>query len=79
MPYKDQECQEFVPIVNYVDDIVLLTNQVNLFRICPCFTFILQPYHTTPLVLAHAKTIHNMGETQNNLISTTKEPQAAQV
>ena len=79
LPYKDQECQEFVPIIHHIDHEVLLTNQVNLLRICPCFTCILQPYRTTPLVLPHAKTIPDIGETQNNLISTTKEPQAAQV
>ena len=79
VPYKNQEYQEFVPIANQVDDEVLLTNQVNLLRIFSCFTYILQPYRTTPLVLPHAKTIHDMGETGNNLISTTKKPQADKV
>ena len=28
LPYKDQECQEFVPTINHIDHEVLLTNQV---------------------------------------------------
>ena len=39
----------------------------------------LQPYRTTPLVLPHAKTIHDKGKTQNKFISATKEPQTGQV
>jgi len=64
LPYKDQECQEFVPTVNYIDHEVLIANQ---------------PYRTTPLVLPHAKTIHDGGEMNKNIISTTKkEPQGSQ-
>ena len=30
LPYKDQECQEFVPTVNYIDHEVLIANQVGM-------------------------------------------------
>ena len=30
LPYKDQECQEFVPTVNYIDHEVLIANQVGI-------------------------------------------------
>jgi len=32
-----------------------------------------QPYRTTPLVLPHAKTIHDHGEVGNKFISTVRE------
>jgi len=37
-----------------------------------------QPYRTTPLVLPHAKTIHDIGNPKNKFISPTKEPQPGQ-
>merc|ERR1719499_2452338 len=32
-----------------------------------------QPYRTTPLVLPHAKTIHDIGEVGNKYVTPTKE------
>merc|ERR1712025_138209 len=47
LPHQQMEYQEYVPITNNIEHEVLIDNQ---------------PYRTTPLVLPHAKTIHDTGE-----------------
>jgi len=39
---------------------------------------VLQPYRTTPLVLPHAKTIHDVGNPNTKFIASVQEPQTGQ-
>ena len=38
---------------------------------------LLQPYRTTPLVLPHAKTIHDVGEQGNKFLTPSRQTDSA--